>query len=222
MTPREWQKVQEIIRKAMASQRLDLHTALPGIVKSYNATTQTADIQPAVRGPIPKGRDGWDQETLPVIPNVPIAWIQGGGASIQLTLAEGDHVLLIFNEADISGFRQTGDVADAHDLARHDLSYPYAIPCGHPDASPLPTVTIPHIEIPGAQTITVGQQAADDFDFVAMAQKVMDELNSIRSAVRNHTHTVPPGTDAAGGTTGSAPSIPSVGDVSGSKLKAQN
>lgn len=171
----------EIIAKAISSRLLDVHTAIPAVVVSYDSAKQTCSARPVVRGPVPKGSDGWGQVDLPTIQNVPVGWHRGGGASIQFPLAAGDHVLLIFSEADFSGWRQTGQVSDAGDLARHDLSWPVAIPCAAPDSKPLRSVSAPHFEVPSGEALTVGGDPGGA-DFVALASLVHTELGKIANA----------------------------------------
>lgn len=224
-------KLPETIRKALLSHDLYLHVALPAKVLTYDRATQTCKVQPSVRSLVPKGEDGWEQEDLPILQNVPVGWMRGGGASIQLELVQGDHVLLVFNESDISNWRQTGDTSDVSDHARHDLSYPYAIPCAAPDSQPLRSVEHPHIEVPAGKVITVGEDP-DDCDFVAMAEKVLDELERVKSDLSTLKTATSVGLNASlpgdgtatsatfDSSTSAVPSNPS--SVAGSKLKAEN
>ena len=220
------------IRKAISSRLLDVHTALPGKVVSYDSATQTASVAPAVRAPIPKGRDGWEKVEMPTIPNVPVSWPAGGGASLQLGLQQGDPVLLIFCEADTSEYRNTGDISDPSDLTRHDGSYPYAIPGGQPDGTPLRNVSAPHID-PGSKVLNVGGDPGS-MDFVALAQLVADEFTRVSEELTELKTAIGAGFTAVGvGTAANGPSgktafdgasatIPgSTNTVAASKLKTE-
>lgn len=129
----------EMLRKAIASRTSDIHTALPGKVKSYDSSKQVAEIIPVIRGVIFTEDDDPLLEDLPVIPNVPVGWMRGGGYSLQLPLAAGDHGLLVFSEACIAQWRVSGEVSEPGDLSRHDISYPFFLPCCAPDTQPLPS-----------------------------------------------------------------------------------
>src|SRR5690606_9500894 len=82
----------EVIRLALEARLLDLHTSLPARVKTYNPVTQTVDAVPVIRRAIRRRDGSVAHEDLPTIYNVPVMWHEGGGFSIQLPLAAGDHV----------------------------------------------------------------------------------------------------------------------------------
>lgn len=127
----------EVIREAITSRLLDVHTALPGRVEKYDAATQTADVLPMVVRSVPARAGGYDTEELPVIPNVPLAWPRGGGCALHFPIEKGDFVLLVFSEAATSQWRESGDLSEPGDLRRHHLSYPFAIPGIAPNAGKL-------------------------------------------------------------------------------------
>lgn len=107
----------------------DLQVALPGRVESYDATTQTANIQPLVRHArrLPDGTT--EHEDYPVIPSVPVLWPRAGGWFLAMHLAAGDTVQLLVNSAAIGHWRVgTGEVTDPGDLRRHHLAHAVAIP----------------------------------------------------------------------------------------------
>ncbi len=117
----------DVIRSAIESRLLDLHTSIPGVVVSYNPLLQTADVQPVVKRAIATYDGDTEHETLPVIHNVPIEWPGGGGFAMQFPVQPGDNVWLIFSEAATAQWRSTGQVSEPGDLRRHDLSYACAI-----------------------------------------------------------------------------------------------
>jgi hypothetical protein len=175
----------EVIRTAIDSRLLDVHTALPGRVKSYDATTQSAEVVPVIRNAAPRDDGGSELEDLPVIPNVPIAWPRGGGYYLHFPIAPGDHVLLVFSEAAIGQWRESGELSEPGDLTRHDLSYPFAIPGVAPDAQAF-------IDAPESEAlIAVGSGGslrvsapgkAGDCEFVALTGKLQSALESAADA----------------------------------------
>lgn len=116
---------------------LDLHTALPGVVKSYDATKQVADIQPTIKR-IDRDENG-AKVVLdpPVISSVPIVWPRAGGYFLTFPLAPGDSVLLVFCESDLGAWLDSGAVAHPGDEGRHTLSGAVAIPGLFPVAGAL-------------------------------------------------------------------------------------
>lgn len=118
-----------ILRDAIRNDRLNLHTAMPGIIQSYSASTQLADIQPVC-----KRRYADDSvEDLPLIPDVPVMQPRTTLAWVNLPIKPGDSVLLIFCERSIESFRTIGGVNDPDDVRTHDLSDAIAIPGIFPD-----------------------------------------------------------------------------------------
>ncbi len=192
----------ELIRTALESRLLDVHVCLPGIVVSYDAATQTATVQPAIKRPLETDDGSYTHEALAPIQNVPVAFQGGGTFSQHFALAAGDSVLLVFSQWAFAQWRNTGRVSEAGDLRLHGPGYPIAVPWWRPDGGPgadsgnsmgAPAGLRLYF---GAAAIGVGSQS----DFVAMAAKVDAELagmrstlNSLISAYNTHTHAYTPG-----------------------------
>ena len=96
-----------------------LHCALPGIVESYDAETQTASVYPAFRI-----RVGRDIVQLPLLRDVPV-FIPGSERN-NWTVSAGDSCLLIFSDACIDGWFETGSVALPSSGRQHDFSDAFA------------------------------------------------------------------------------------------------
>lgn len=169
----------ELIEGAIASQLLDLHTAIPGKVKSYDAAKQTAEVIIQVRAATPAEDGSTVAEEPPVIPNVPVQWPRGGGFALHFPLAAGDHVLLVFSEAAIGHWRASGQVADPGDLRRHSLAYPVAIPGIAPDAGVLTDAPAGEgvVNVPAGKVLRIGGGEAD---FVALSAKVDANFKAIK------------------------------------------
>ena len=90
-----------------------IHTAMPGTVRAFNIVKNTADIEPGleVAG-----------ERLPVIPDVYVIWPLAYRA-----LSPGEHVLLVFCEAEIGAWRARGATGAASHEQRHCLDGAVAI-----------------------------------------------------------------------------------------------
>jgi hypothetical protein len=162
--------------------RLDrVHVAVPGIVQTYDKANKVADVLPAINGVIANADGDIFLEDLPVIPNVPVAWYRGGGASFQMKLKPGDSVVLLFSEASYAIWRTTGKVSEPGDLARHDISYPWALPCTAPDADSAAMPTLDdadgaRLDTAGTDLIRMGGAAAD---FLSQETKLQLELAKV-------------------------------------------
>lgn len=212
----------DVLFEAMESRLLEVHTAIPGKVVSYDKTTQTAEVQPVVQRIDPAEDGSLTGIELPSIPNVPVKWLRGGKMGLSLFLVPGDHVTLIFNEVATGHWRASGELAPPGDLRRHSLGYPIALPGAAHDADLL--------EDPGSENeavLTVGdgvfRVGSASAEMVAIAKLTQQALDKIQQTFDAHTHPVPGITPGPGATT-SAPSatpIGTLGPVAAKTLKAE-
>lgn len=181
---------------------------MPGKVLSYDRVTQCAEVQPLVS---PKG------QTLPVLPRVPVLFPRGlmGGYSIVWDLHEMDEVLLIPCEMDISAWQSRGISGEAPTKRRFDAADCIAVP----GIGSLVSALSSNNYLAGALVITgsdIRLASSSASDFVALASKVLTELQAIKNAYDTHLHDAstviaPPGGGPCTGLTGvpsSAPAVP--------------
>lgn len=111
------------IRAAVQAALMQVHTAMPGIVKSFDPASQTATVQPALQ------REYVDlgAMALPPVPKVPVLFLGGGGNALTFPVAPGDECLLVFSERAIDNWFQAGGVRDVSDHRFHDLTDGFAI-----------------------------------------------------------------------------------------------
>lgn len=114
-------------RTAAFNNSAQLRVAIPGIVESFNAETQTVSVQPAITENIQIGEDEAKATVLPVLTDIPICFPRAGGYSITLPVQKGDECLLVFADMCIDGWWQSGGVQDQMETRRHDLSDAFAI-----------------------------------------------------------------------------------------------
>ena len=91
----------------------DVHTAMPGIVEAYDATTRRAQVRPALRLLTTNGKS---VSRAPIV-NALVLFPFGGGFALLFPLAVGDPVLIIVSERGMSAFKQTFQESDP-DAAR--------------------------------------------------------------------------------------------------------
>lgn len=188
--------ISELLREAIANEKADIHTALPGKVVAYYHEDQTADVQPAVRAQQHEGKG--DPETLPILPRVPVGFPRGGGYFVAFPLAPGDQVILVFSEAATGQYQASGEVSDPLDLRRHSVGYAWAIPAGAPDPSKLadaPSTADGKLVVGkdgndaqivvSAGTVQIGKGATD---FAALASVVNANFTAVLAWLAAHTH----------------------------------
>lgn len=103
-----------VIKKGIYNALKDVHTSMPGIIVSFDAVTQTASVQPAIKRIFKELKADSSEilapADLPVLINVPIQFPRGGGFSITLPVEQGDECLLVFCERTIDGWHERGGV----------------------------------------------------------------------------------------------------------------
>ncbi len=190
-----------------------LHTMLPGIVVSYDESTRTAVVQPAIY-------DG--AEAMEPIEDVPVLFPRGGGFRLVFPLVKGDEVEIRFSKVDPARFLVTGEVSKADNVRRGGL-YGFAVPAsisdtllsgitsvansihiGLDDGSTDIVIKDGEVQVLGA-TLKVGDNnttdvivtsgtvkvvanaiklgAATTTDFVALASKVDQNLTTLKTAI---------------------------------------
>jgi len=95
----------EILQKAIDENLVNLHTAMPGIIESYDEDTQLANVQPALKRVFNIDQSAVE---LPIITMVPVLFPRTESSSIHFPVKKGDRVLLIFNERDIDAYVNSG------------------------------------------------------------------------------------------------------------------
>ena len=90
---------------------VSLHCALPGTVVSFDASSQTAVIQPAVKV---------GSMTFPLLADVPVFM------PVSFEVNPGDTCLVVFADIDIDAFLETGEASVPRSARRHALSDGFA------------------------------------------------------------------------------------------------
>ena len=98
-----------------------LHCALPGIVVSFDAESQTAVIQPAVSRVIPIVAEGSPSSvSMPLLRDVPVFM------PVSFEVNPGDACLVIFADCDIDAWFETGEPQEPKSARKHALSDGFA------------------------------------------------------------------------------------------------
>lgn len=118
---------EETMRMAMDSHTSNLWTSLPAIVTKYNPVANTVECQPSIKGVIQDKSGNYKAVTLPVLPDVPVVFPRGGGATLTFPIKEGDECLVVFACRNIDSWWQSGGVQIPADSRSHDLSDGFAL-----------------------------------------------------------------------------------------------
>lgn len=112
-------------KQAIENRLKDLHTAMPGIIVSFNPTNQTATVQPAIRRIFVTKEEEKTILTpadLPKLIHVPVIFPNGGGFSLTFPVAPNDECLLIFCERDTAAWFKKSGVRTPDTYRMHHLS----------------------------------------------------------------------------------------------------
>lgn len=105
-------------------------TAVPGVVVEYHATTQTVDITAGVTIPYETATGEVGYDAIPMLHNVPVVFPGAGAHSITFPIKQGDTMLLVVCNCDISGWKRSpsGAAVDPKSAHRNHISDAVAIP----------------------------------------------------------------------------------------------
>ena len=110
MKPGSPQASQELIKRML----LEINTAIPGVIQSFDGPSQTATVKPAIRQLVVSSYNKTTTVDLPVLIRVPVWFPYSTGTGLCLTypVATGDQCLLVFSQRGIDNWLDHGGVQD--------------------------------------------------------------------------------------------------------------
>jgi hypothetical protein len=209
----------EVLSKFIDYKLATLRVAMPAQVNAYYPATQTVDAQPVVSSAIALD-DGALVEELPSLYGIPVEFPRGNGYIVMFPLAAGDTGLLEICDFSLDLWRATGQAGAPSDLRAHALGNavfrPGLSPSTHPVANQPNALVIGRengtqiVIDPTSGIATVGPVGSTQ-DFVALAAKVLSELNAVKTDLQavkttfdSHVHILTLAAQAGAGGTGTA------------------
>lgn len=185
----------------------ELHTCMPGVIRSFDPVTQTASVQPALKTVFVDEAEPFE---YPVCTDVPVVFQEGGNFVLTFPVRAGDECLLFFSERAIDFWWDRGGTQLPSEVRFHDMSDGFAqvgvrsrprfLQNVATDAAELRTrdgTVVLRIEgnkiVLDAATVHVGSSAGSEP--AALGQTLQTYLN----LVANHVHT---GVTTGGGVSG--------------------
>ena len=182
----------ELIKASIDYALRSVRVSVPGRVVAVNASG-TVDVQPSLALVLPV-LDAVESEIVevPVVPDVQVGALRFGAWYVRAPLAVGDKVLLVFADAALERYRASGGdgQVDPGDDRQHHLADAVALPVDvYPDAQALPVTD--HLvigKVGGSAAIHVKDGVVElggetGSDFVALASKVNQQINDLRTAM---------------------------------------
>jgi hypothetical protein len=115
--------IEKLIKTGVDEGLKDVHTTIPALVVSFNATTQLADVQPTI-----KRKLGDDIVNLPLLVDVPVRFMKSANFSVTIPIVAGDYVFVSFCERSIDKWLIDGGLQPADNTRKHHLSDAFAFP----------------------------------------------------------------------------------------------
>ena len=127
-----WSDHEEMLRSAMDGKQSGLWTAMPGYVVSYDPTgngsgSPTVTVQLGIQGTTLDSTGAYKQVNYPVLPDVPVMFMNGGGVTLTLPIAVNDECLVVFGSRCIDYGWNAGGIQPAIDARKHDINDGFAI-----------------------------------------------------------------------------------------------
>lgn len=181
----------------------DIRKCVPATVTAVHPDRQTVDVQVAINNLVFDELGNAGSEPAPSISDVPLGVLRGGGMLVWIPVAAGDSVLLIFSDSSADTWRAgDGSAQDPGFAGKHTLDSAFAIPMFAPDAKMMTSPNADPTKIiigqdGGAAQIRISEAdielGAPATDFVAMAAKVLTELQKIQATLLTGTVAAAPG-----------------------------
>lgn len=213
--------LQDLLARFRSSLVADLHTALPGKIVRYDASTQKADVQLLIKERYIDETGATQARELPVIPAVPVQFPGAGGYRITFPVANNDTGLVVFSEASLDKWLVSGGTVDPSDDRRHDITDAVFLPglrdFGHALAS-APTDRATFGKDDGLQLhidpslISIGSNSAAQLEFAALGDAIQTYLQNLQNWLS--ALTLPVAGAVAGPPSVPAPSVPTLKSTS--------
>lgn len=187
--------IEDVLKTAIERGLLDVHTALPGKVVSFNPVKNTVSVEPMIN----QIMEDSSQQEITTLADVPVQFQRGGGFVLTFPIAQGDEGLIVFNERCIDGWWATGQKSIPLDFRMHDYSDAVFIP----GISSVPKA-IPNIFMQGAALRT-----EDDSTYIRLTNGKIFIKGDIEhegnreqtgNSLTNGNHSVNGNSESSGGT----------------------
>lgn len=103
---------------------MSIDCAIPGIVQSYDRTTNRAVVKPAITGVASQGQKVSKEPLI----NIPVFCMSGGGIVMSFPVKQGDTGWLVANDRNISIFKQNLEESAPNDYRKHHFLDAFFLP----------------------------------------------------------------------------------------------
>lgn len=182
-----------VFRGAMFNFMKDIHTSMPGVIKSYSESTGRASVTPLIMRAV-RGEEGQRlAEAYQVINEVPIIF-PGPGRRIKWDLLPGDGVLIHFSEASLDKWKARNKASSKPLDPLRDQRFSLEDAVAVPGLEHLATDRTPQIIFVGMQIRAGGSAAlATAAELTAVKNATAAAFNAITPLSGNPVSAIPTG-----------------------------
>lgn len=188
-----------VINRAIENHADGLRVALPARVEAYDPVRQCVDVQPLIQTGYRDENGDRQVERMPMLLDVPLAFLGGRLNRMTVPIVVGDSVLLLFCSSSIARWKLLGGEVDPGDDRRHDLNDSIAIPGLHDFAHVPTTAPMDAMVLHADQQLRLGGPGANDP--VVRRSDLDAVVSGFNSLLATHVHS---GGTLLGGLTGTA------------------
>jgi len=168
-----------------------LCVSMPGIVETYDADANEANVKPALLRRF-KGQS--TPSEYPVLQRVPVIQPQTAAGRINLPVAKGDTVLLVFADRSLDNWLNGSGIAkEPLDIRTHALSDPVCIPGLYPTSQGL-SLTAPEaasIQVADGTKIYIGDSSIELLDLLDRMMTIFSDVAGLFTTYALHVHDDP-------------------------------
>lgn len=118
--------LEQAVLAAIQGHQAGVWTALPGIIKSYDAAKMTVEVNVSIKMQFQLPDGSWEDVAIKPLVDCPILFPGGGGFTLTFPVEPGDECLVMFSSRCIDSWWQSGGVQVQADFRMHDLSDGFA------------------------------------------------------------------------------------------------
>ncbi len=137
----------ELIRLGIDARLVEVHTALPAVVREYDRAAGTVGVSIPISKMVPDGSGNFVAEGYPTLKDIRIEWPGCGKFLITWPLEAGDEGVLVICQHNLGPWRTAGDAVEAGDVAMHTLDGAVFRPAPLTDGKPPTTADVSNMVI---------------------------------------------------------------------------
>jgi hypothetical protein len=182
-----------VLNRAMLDHLKTIHTMIPGVIDSFDSSTQRAKVALSTAMEMD---DGTILEHPPLI-NVPVQFYRWGGFVLTMPVKKGDECAVVFSERSMDRFLKFGEVGKVPTERRFfDLSDGFAVPGLSSDSNAIPSLSTDSMELRHLDGDIVIKLKDDGVSITNSQGELVDLISQLLQQLSVETVIIPSGSSA--------------------------